>query len=503
MKKTRIQTGSGSRRSCVNAPVGMFLAKSYIAVGLQRTPTALAGARAMISRQPACDGRVCILCFIGSASPGLQNDPETMFQQSRAAGFMDRFEGVLHLHVLRGFDLGRPLGAFEEFFSLRKQIAPSVIVVGATIEGRIDPAQWLRAVHAVSRHHPLLRSVVRRERDRRPAFYVRERVTLETARVIPLDGADLDAFYASEIVRPFAPHDMPWRPSLFLGEERSIIVLSVDHTVSDGRGVVFLIEDLLTALTGNDLMGSVALAPSHDHLLGLPPNNRYMRQPQERDAEGDGTTVHPAAPMAVPAIEHVSIGADGLARIAAAAKRNETTIHGALSAAILYSGARLSAQWRQEPISYVSPIDNRPFLGAPVRLGLFLSRSAGQFVAASCDFWQLARKIRQDIISASTIARSAVHVGSLQAAMDPQMTPRQAFNLLQPWHLMVSNYGSLPIASSFGTMRISAVRPHVLSLPLSQTVSVATIDGTLSMSNVGYALVPQLLTETRSLLESI
>jgi hypothetical protein len=290
---------------------------------------------------------------------------------------------------------------------------------------------------------------------------------------------------------------------LFLGEERSVLGISVDHAITDGIGAVVLVRDLLSVLAGATLDEAEGLSPSHDQLLGLMPKDFYLRE--RTPAFRDSDEAAPPTPKIEAAlmIEHESIDDQTTRKIAAAARSNGTTVHGALTAAILFAGARLYAPWEAGPVIYMSPVDNRPFLNAMGQFGLIATVEHGEFVSGALDFWTLARRIRHELAQVLTLAHSAEAISAMRDAMDPQMLPEDSWQIIKPRNLVMTNYGSLPIASDYGALRITALRPHVTNSPYVQTVSAATIGGTLSLSNVSYALIPGLLAEAKKLLAEL
>jgi hypothetical protein len=67
--------------------------------------------------------------------------------------------------------------------------------------------------------------------------------------------------------------------------------------------------------------------------------------------------------------------------------------------------------------------------------------------------------------------------------------------------LAMDNYGRLPIPTHYGRLRLRWVTPAAMSgAPHTQTVSVATVDGLLCMTNVSAEPMPSLLGTARRLL---
>lgn len=110
--------------------------------------------------------------------------------------------------------------------------------------------------------------------------------------------------------------------------------------------------------------------------------------------------------------------------------------------------------------------------------------------------WQQAAAIRKSILEQATHEAFAEQMIGLQEALTLDVSPEDSVNLVGSYDLLVTNYRQVNIKREFGGLRIQKVMPHVIS-PGVQTVSVATVGDDLSMSNVSFEPIPQLLQRSK------
>ena len=164
-------------------------------------------------------------------------------------------------------DLLRPLGAFEELFCLFDQCFPTNHALAAQISGHSTVQQWRDALDAVQRRHPLLSACIDTTFNRVPHF---RRVAGQPIplRVVTSPGAQWQQEIAEEVNSPFTPDQAPlFRAVLLHQEAHCTFILSSHHAVSDGSSLIFLLRDMLLALSGHALE-ALPLAPSRETLFG-------------------------------------------------------------------------------------------------------------------------------------------------------------------------------------------------------------------------------------------
>jgi hypothetical protein len=163
-------------------------------------------------------------------------------------------------------DLLRPLGAFEELFCLFDQQFPTNGALAAQITGHTTVQQWREALDAVQQRHPLLSVCIDTTFNRVPHFrrIASQRIPL---RVVTSPYARWQRAIAEEVNEPFAPDQAPlFRAVLLHQETHCTFILSSHQAVCDGSSRVFLLRDMLLALSGHALE-ALPLVPSREILL--------------------------------------------------------------------------------------------------------------------------------------------------------------------------------------------------------------------------------------------
>jgi NRPS condensation-like uncharacterized protein len=122
----------------------------------------------------------------------------------------------------------------------------------ARLRGRVDVDLLRQALVAIQARHPILRArIVGEPRPR----YVSDGVPAIPLRVL----ARQDEEHWRRVVMDEVPSAMPletgplMRAILLHGQARSELLFSLPHIVTDGRGIVYLLRDILSALHGATL----------------------------------------------------------------------------------------------------------------------------------------------------------------------------------------------------------------------------------------------------------
>ncbi len=413
----------------------------------------------------------------------------------------------------------RTLGAFEEYLWLIEQRVSRTIVVAADVEGRTTIEGWRGAWDAVRARHTILSTRIRQKPGFRPRFEFAPGSALPLQVVFRESGTRLFELVSADLSTRFAYGDVLMRATVLYGRDRSTLLLAADHAAFDGMSLVFVVRDFLRALAGERLGSAQTMPPSHDDLLGLHTSDQYAAAPQidasKPTERSDVASVAQAAQAAQsspsrqsheqPLLQQIWLEPPITSALARLAREEKTTVHGALCAAVMLAGRAHSTAWADQTIRCVSPVDNRPLLGARDQLGLLLTlRNSELAPSDSPSFWELARAVKQDVALHRTPADAAGGffapiLEMISAGIDPDRLV--AGSRQRAPALLMSNYGRLPIPTRYGRLRLKWVTPTVTSgAPRTQTVSVATVDGLLCMTNASIEPVPALLGTARRLL---
>ena len=405
----------------------------------------------------------------------------------------------------------RALGAREQMFWLMNQKHPVHLTVTAEVKGITKVQDWIDALDAVQKRHPILSTSIKPNEDGRPALYQAD------AAPIPLrvvDGSMQERWELEldrEMALPFTPEQAPLIRSVLIHKPQSaVLIMIAHHAIADGMALVFLIRDLLQVLSGEQIE-ALPFSSTSEELLSKLPRGEKIVQAEASQAD---------VPKAEPAPYRVG---DGLAPRATARKLDEhltatlkerarhegTTVQGALCAALVLAGRKTSNAWRKQKVRVMSPVNARAHLRAGEACGLYLG--AGAMIpfqpGDSSDFWELARYAKKEIAPSQTLQSLYASLHGLEAIMTKDMEVETAAQIAAgafARELMVSNLGQIPYGSEFGRLRLEAVwGPTALQgLEGEQNVGVATTNGALRLLHASYTLIPQLLENTELILRA-
>jgi hypothetical protein len=391
------------------------------------------------------------------------------------------------LELLPG-DLLRPLGAFEELFCLFDQHFPTNGALAAQITGHTTVQQWRDALDAVQQRHPLLSVCIDTTFNRVPHFrrVIGQRIPL---RVVTSPNVRWQREIAEEINEPFTPDQAPlFRAVLLYQETHCIFILSSHHAVCDGSSRVFLLRDVLLALSGHALE-ALLLESSREILFGT----------QQRTCIEPGLPSFTAQRPLLPHVEGIKLTPEQTTALQRRAREEGVTIHAAISAALTIAGRAIDEGWRNNPLRIMSPAEIRDILG--LKDQCMVSFGGGEISIASggpMRFWDLAR-FAKDGLSAIKSRENISRMIDLQStAVASNLSVEQAFQLKRNAfnaQVMFSNLGLLPFDSNFGPLKLETLwAPCALrGIEGEQTLGAVSVNGSLHLTHTSPAPIPGLL----------
>ena len=405
----------------------------------------------------------------------------------------------------------RALGAREHMFWLMDQKHPVHLTVTAEVKGITKVQSWRDALDAVQRRHPVLSTSIKRNEEGQPALYQVD------AAPIPLrvvDGSVQEHWELEldrEMAVPFTPEQAPLIRSVLIHKPQSaVLIIIAHHAIADGMALVFLIRDLLQVLSGGQIE-ALSFSSTAEELLSKLPKGEKIVQAEASQA---------GAPQAEPALyrEDNGLAPRAIARkldetltatLKERARREGTTVQGALCAALVLAGRKTSSTWRKQSVRVTSPVNARAHLGAGEACGLYLG-GAGMVTFQPGDsraFWELARFAKKEISPSQTFQSLSTSLHRLRAIMTKDMDIETAAQIAAgafARDLMVSNLGQMPYESEFGELKLEAVwGPTALQgLDGEQNVGIATTNGAIRLLHASYSLIPHLLENTELILRA-
>jgi hypothetical protein len=406
---------------------------------------------------------------------------------------------VLAMTISASEPLIRYLGPSEAYFWLSNQNSWKHFVVAAQISGDTTTASWRAALDAVQRRHPLLGVCIDADDSGAPYFRLLPALRIPL-QIVPGDAPQIwEDEMETELSTPFPVKDALLVRAVLLHEaHRATILLTVHHSVADGLSVALIIRDLLEALSGKPLEALPIPRPQEDL---CPPVQRT-----ELGSEESGAPVPPSAPgtllkrvRSVLRVRDLRLAAELSDRVRKRSRREGTTVHGALVAALVFAGRDIHSEWRDAPVRVVSPVNNRTILDRGDDCALSIIFPAGSYDPKSpVHFWEIARSVRHDLANTRTPrGLSAAFSGFDQLiSSKPGVQGIAQFELQAcACEMMVSNLGVLPFEADFGDLSLEAFwGPSVfVGIEGEQMIGAATVRGAIHLLHSSYTPIASLL----------
>ena len=400
----------------------------------------------------------------------------------------------------------RALGAREQMFWLMDQKHPVHLTVTAEVKGNTKAQSWRDALDAVQKRHPILSTSIKRNEEGQPALY---RVDAAPIPLRVVDGRVQEHWELEldrEMALPFTPEQAPLIRTVLIHKPQSaVLIMIAHHAIADGMALVFLIRDLLQVLSGGQIE-PLSFNSSAEELLSTLPEGEEVVQVGAPQAE---PALYQEGNRLAPRVTKLKLDEHLTAALKERARREGTTVQGALCAALALAGRKTSSVWRNQSVRVMSPVNVRAHLRAGEACGLYLG-GAGMIAFQPGDspaFWELARFAKKEISPSQTLQALSTSLHRLEAIMTKDMDVETAAQISAgafARDLMVSNLGQMPYESEFGKLKLEAVwGPTALQgLVGEQNVGIATTNGAIRLLHASYSLIPHLLENTESILRA-
>ncbi len=403
----------------------------------------------------------------------------------------------------------RPLTDVERAAWLIDQVSPLKFVTVAHVAGDVTPAALRQALDAVQARHPLLRVGIS------PGPPPRYRHTARPIELRVVPRADEETWRAEVDREREAPMDVAGGPLvrvvLVHAAERSEILATSHHVMSDGMTAIYFMRDLLDAagrwLAGSDhRLAPLPPRPGVDALLsreargwrglrralpyGLRQLLTLLRRPQKLAEERQVPLDRRRSRT-----RHVVFEPEFTASLQARCRAERTTVHGALVAAALQSVhahlQRGRGSGEAALLGCCTPVNLRQELDPPLgedEIGLFVGPVVSfHAVDGSLDLWGLAREVRDAVHGARSQHGPATALVAQCLLLPRRATPRVvAKHLYHPLFgaIAVTNLGSPAIAREFGPLTLEQLHVNPTSNPFGSllSLSVATVHGRMTVN---------------------
>jgi hypothetical protein len=194
------------------------------------------------------------------------------------------------------------------------------------------------------------------------------------------------------------------------------------------------------------------------------------------------------------------------AKLRERARRERTTVYGALAAALTLAGRQLFGKWREEPVRVISPVSTRNALELNEECVLSILFPVNAYDPQGvAQFWDTARIATYDLAAARTRHGAAIAFNALRQLMSngPDVRAIAEFELQAcACEMMLSNLGVLPFETDYSGLTLKALwGPSVfVGIEGQQMIGAATLHGTVHLLHSSYTPIPDLLKTTERIL---
>lgn len=407
----------------------------------------------------------------------------------------------------------RALGPAEEIFWRLDGSSPMNTAATVKVSGPLTEEKLRIALNAIQKRHPKLR-VKMQDRGKSKPWMV------SGVGEIPIKSinADVDIIqYVQEQL--LVPFDSESGPLIRYGlqkksDNESIIVLELHHAIGDGKSGILLTRDLMSALQQVDETGVAELE--------VLPQVNYYRERFPASTKGFRglfgylmtifRLVMSVLPLGKPQFLHVNenvpvedrglailsklFEADLMKKLVAKCKEEDTSVHGAMYAAIVLAAAKDIGQGDAVCVGCASSINLRDRITPPVGddVGYFVSAvGSGHKVSSHDQLWPLARAIRDGAVKARNEKMDMLlmpYPYNLHARVGRHMQQEKYAKYLEGAHnppcIVVTNVGNIDIPVNYGAFKIEDIgmfaNPSVLT-PFGSVIS--TLKGLMRWTLIG------------------
>ncbi|WP_439380729.1 phthiocerol/phthiodiolone dimycocerosyl transferase family protein [Amycolatopsis lexingtonensis] len=365
---------------------------------------------------------------------------------------------------------GRPLSAVERWYWWCDQVSPLNVISRVSVRGELSPRLLRAALDALRRRHPLLGRRIETDADGNDPVWV------PATRRIPLRYVT-DRDWVREVDETELAEAVPWRlgpmirATLIDRDGDHDLVLTLPHCVADGTTALSLARECLELAAkierGEPLPSPSRLPSSPEDVmparnLGSTGEQRRADQ-QRRDADEIArlrpSRFEPSATVPLASrrtrVLHRELAGAELAAVVEACRRERTTVHGLLAAAM----ARAAGDSGHVAIG--SPVDFRAELDPPVA-----GDEAGTYVATiptfvDCDvpLWDAARSASADLARRKDRGEHFDLVGFVAGSGLKSMADAEPIMRYMeesgPINLCLSNLGRFPVPDVIGRWEVS------------------------------------------------
>jgi hypothetical protein len=400
----------------------------------------------------------------------------------------------------------RELGSLETLLWLADQRSPKHFILAAEIAATPSDTDWRSAINAAQRRHPLCQVFIRTDDGQLPHFSYRSGAEVPLTIISDPEHALLARQTEEELATSFSKMDaILIRATVLKHPRTATLLVTTHHAIGDGLSVAFWIRDVVRALAGEPLDPCPLPAAQEDDFVPGPAMPSDTAPPYREPRLG---TLDRRTKSAL-RVDLRRLPEELGRSLREQTKAHGTTVHGAITAAIVTAGAELTPGLADRPVNLMSPVNARELLGRTDAFGIGFATAIGDVgPVASEPFWSIARQANAINAPLRSSEGFAGFLGALGGFVSTRPTVLDAIELerrLFPIDFMISNLGVLPFPDRIGEINILSLfgPAMILGMEGEQMIGVATIGSNIHLMHSSYRPMPGLLEATEAQLRSI
>ena len=415
-----------------------------------------------------------------------------------------RFASYATLHrIFKSFKMkkmqNRTLGAFEKTFWLLDLIDSKDFALAAEIEGRKTVAQWQQALYEAQQRHPNLSVRIVLDALSRPVLEHIDNMPIPLRALNVPDDYRWESEVEKELAVRFDTSQSPLLRAIIVQKPRNTVLILVGHhAVADGTSLNYLVRDILAAVTGQQLL-PMPPQVSNDETIGLAGH-------PEADGSGYAGLAPEPGKIFAPKISSIRISQSLTRDIIERARREQTTVHGAICASVLMASRKMRPEWSDKKIEMISPVCSRKALQLDDNYGLNITTHPVHFEGdQQLSFWEIARLAKAGLSGTDTVTHVENYIGFFRGLTFDTPDIREVIDILKQafnQEIMVTNLGRVKYQTEFGDLKLKALYgPMVRSgKGKEQTIGALTSNGSLCLTNTSDTPIDGLLEAMERLL---
>jgi NRPS condensation-like uncharacterized protein len=385
----------------------------------------------------------------------------------------------------------RKLGIMEKYIYLIDKVCSFNFVIQAHIEGELQEDILRQVLDQVQERHPLLQMCIQKKSW--TTLYFKPCQKKIPLRVVEAPDENWIAEAEKELYTPLPAEQGPLLRCVVLRNSaaRTTLLLTFHHSIGDAMSGVYLVRDMVDA--------AARLIRGEDVQLPQLPLKESMESYYPASVRGMsgffkavgftgrllmagvrwGNPVLPDVDKKVPPsgrwanIVSREISPEQMERLAAAARDNNTTIHGVLAAACTLAVLCLRQKGKQETVIVTTDCNLRGKMVPQVKddIGFFISLCTTiEKIGQNGDFWGLAKSIRESLTQCLTREEPLI-LSKIVASMD----------------LFLRLAGTGKLARRIYTSMTEGTRQDIFELSNIGVLDIEHHYGPLSINRIGFA----------------